>query len=527
MNLIEIRNKINNGYSLYDLNLRVTFYARVSTEDLKQINSLNNQACYFKDMIINNSNWIYVDGYIDEGISGTSVKHREEFMRMIDDAKDNKFDLIVTKEISRFSRNTLDSIKYTRELLNYGVIVLFLNDNINTALSDSELRLTIMASMAQDEIRRLSERVKFGMKRSIEKGIILGNNLIYGYDKCQNKLIINQEEALIVNRIFNDYVKDSSVVRIANSLNKLNVKTKLGGKWSATSVSRIIRNPKYKGYYCGNKSEVVDYMSKKIFYHDYKDWIIYKDFKIPVIISEELWDKANLIYQKKHKARNTHITLSQKVLDDSRYTFKLICCDHNEIFVRCAGSNRRSNPTWVCKKYKNEGVLTCESPIIREKKLDELMDNIINNRMKEYVRDVSNEMIKLYNEILIISNNKLKIDLENKLKELISHKDKLINLNLSKIISDDDLKNKLKKNELEISKINNELKNIKEDIDISSNINDIEKEIKNILNVKYNLNVFINLLLDKIIVTKLDNRYKMNLKIYFKDGNIKEVLFEN
>ena len=141
--------------------------------------------------------------------------------------------------------------------------------------------------------------------------------------------------------------------------------------------------------------------------------------------------------------------------------------------------------------------------------------------------DFGRRVCYIYNEILIISNNKLKIDLENKLKELISHKDKLINLNLSKIISDDDLKNKLKKNELEISKINNELKNIKEDIDIPSNINDIEKEIKNILNVKYNLNVFINLLLDKIIVTKLDNRYKMNLKIYFKDGNIKEVLFEN
>ena len=147
--------------------------------------------------------------------------------------------------------------------------------------------------------------------------------------------------------------------------------------------------------------------------------------------------------------------------------------------------------------------------------------------MKEYLKIITNEMIKLYNEVLIISNNKLKIELEKKLEELISHKDKLINLNLSKIISDDDLKNKLKKNELGISKINNELKNIKEDIDISSNINDIEKEIKNILNVKYNLNVFINLLLDKIIVTKLDNRYKMNLKIYFKDGNIKEVLFEN
>ena len=147
--------------------------------------------------------------------------------------------------------------------------------------------------------------------------------------------------------------------------------------------------------------------------------------------------------------------------------------------------------------------------------------------MKEYLKNLTNEMIKLYNKVLIISNNKLKIDLENKLKELISHKDKLINLNLSKIISDEDLKNKLKKNELEISKINNELKNIKEDIDISSNINNIKKEIKNILNIKYNLNVFINLLLDKIIVIKLDTRYKMNLKIYFKDGNIKEVLFEN
>ena len=136
-------------------------------------------------------------------------------------------------------------------------------------------------------------------------------------------------------------------------------------------------------------------------------------------------------------------------------------------------------------------------------------------------------MTKLYNEVLIISNNKLKIDLENKLKELISHKDKLINLNLSKIISDDDLKNKLTKNGLEISKINTQLKNIKEDIDISSNINVIEKEIKNIINVKYNLNTFVNLLIDKIIVIKLDTRYKMNLKIYFKDGNIKEVLFEN
>ena len=380
MNLIEIRNKINNGYSLYDLNLRVTFYARVSTEDLKQINSLNNQACYFKDMIINNSNWIYVDGYIDEGISGTSVKHREEFMRMIDDAKDNKFDLIVTKEISRFSRNTLDSIKYTRELLNYGVIVLFLNDNINTALSDSELRLTIMASMAQDEIRRLSERVKFGMKRSIEKGIILGNNLIYGYDKCQNKLIINQEEALIVNRIFNDYVKDSSVVRIANSLNKLNVKTKLGGKWSATSVSRIIRNPKYKGYYCGNKSEVVDYMSKKIFYHDYKDWIIYKDFKIPVIISEELWDKANNKINRRNKCQKNKFLFNKKIY----------CKNCGFIYY---GRMQKKRVTYMCNNYLKNGKIVCKSSIIYQDELFLIFKKIFNLNYRD---SLMNEIANLY-----------------------------------------------------------------------------------------------------------------------------------
>lgn len=380
MNLIEIRNKINSGYSLYDLNLRVTFYARVSTEDLRQINSLNNQASYFKDMIINNSNWIYVDGYVDEGISGTSVKHREEFMRMIDDAKDNKFDLIVTKEISRFSRNTLDSIKYTRWLLNYGVIVLFLNDNINTALSDSELRLTIMASMAQDEIRRLSERVKFGMKRSIEKGIILGNNLIYGYDKSQNKLIINQEEALIVNKIFNDYVKDSSVVKIADNLNKLNVKTKLGGKWSATSISRIIRNPKYKGYYCGNKSEVIDYMSKKIFYHDNKDWIIYEDFKIPVIVTKELWDKANNKINRRNKCEKNKFLFNKKIY----------CKNCGFLYY---GRMQKSRVTYMCNNYLKNGKSFCKSSIIYQDELFFIFKKIFNLNYRDSLMD---EISKLY-----------------------------------------------------------------------------------------------------------------------------------
>ena len=219
MYLYEIRNKLSMGMSLSNIRLRVTDYARVSTESENQKKSLNNQIEHFDDYIKQNKNWIYVPGYVDDGISGTSDIKRNNFMQMIEDAKKGKFDLIVTKEISRFSRNTLDSIKYTRLLLSYGVFVLFVNDNINTALPDSELRLTIMASMAQDEIRRLSQRVKFGMNRAIKRGEILGNNKLYGYvkDKNSGNLLIVNNEAIIVKKIYELYVlKKLSLAKIVN-----------------------------------------------------------------------------------------------------------------------------------------------------------------------------------------------------------------------------------------------------------------------------------------------------------------------
>ncbi len=166
MNALETRVKINAGASIYDLELRVVYYARVSTDKDAQLNSLDNQIFYFEDFIKAQKNWILADGYVDEGISGKSVEKRDSFLRMIRDAKAGKFDLILTKEISRFSRNTLDSIMYTRQLLDCGVGVYFQSDNINTLMPDSELRLTIMASIAQEEVRKLSERLRFGYKRS-------------------------------------------------------------------------------------------------------------------------------------------------------------------------------------------------------------------------------------------------------------------------------------------------------------------------------------------------------------------------
>ena len=305
MDLLSIRKKLNAGISLSSLALSVTFYARVSTEHKEQQNSLQNQKDFFIDLINNNKNWNYVPGYIDEGISGTSIKKRDSFLKMINDAKSQKFDLIVTKEISRFSRNTLDSIKYTRELLTYGVAVLFINDNINTLLPDSELRLSIMASMAQDEIRRLSERVKFGMNQAINNGIILGNDMLYGYKKNHNtgNLYIVHHEAMIVQKMYYLYgVRNHSINRIVNLLNKDGCKTRQNNKWCISTISRMLRNPKYKGYYCGKKSEIIDYMTKQVRHNPRKDWVLYKDeVKIPPIIDEKLWNRVNKRLMKNKK----------------------------------------------------------------------------------------------------------------------------------------------------------------------------------------------------------------------------------
>ena len=172
MDLFDVKRQLSDGKTIFDLPLRVTFYARVSTDKDEQAHSLRAQVQYFENYIRKTPCWTFVGGYIDEGISGTNAAKREAFQRMIRDAKENVFDFIITKEISRFSRNTLDSIQYTQELLQNGVGVYFQSDNINTLYADAEFRLTIMSSIAQAAVRKISERVRFGFRRSLENGVV-------------------------------------------------------------------------------------------------------------------------------------------------------------------------------------------------------------------------------------------------------------------------------------------------------------------------------------------------------------------
>ncbi len=500
MDLFLVRKKLNMGYSLKDIPLRVTIYARVSTDHIEQKKSLINQIDHFKEMIVNNKNWTLIEGYVDEGISGTSDKKRKNFLRMIDDAKQNKFDLIMTKEISRFSRNTLDSIKYTRELLSYGVAVFFLNDNINTVSSDSELRLTIMASLAQDEIRRLSERVRFGMNQAIKKETILGNNMILGYTKQDNGcLSIDNDEAMIVKKIFEWYVINKySLNKIANELNKLN----LGRKFRATSISRIISNPKYKGYYCGKRSEVVDYIEKKVKLINESDWIIYKKSeKIPVIIDEGLWNIANKRLKVRKKKKN--ISLQGNYL----FTGKLVCQNDNCYFQRRI--HCKNDITWLCANYLRNGKNSCHSPNIRESELKTIL-KIITSKID--INGISNMLFKIYSDNSNINNY------EDENKKIKRKCDKLINLYLDGGINKEEYLRK-RKDYLEKLEIINKKYDQKKII-VNNNLRDKIAMLFNRCDV---IDKIIDIIIKKIIVSNNDKIITLRIFLSVNERELEEL----
>ena len=343
MEVRKIRAEMRNGRSFYDMPLRVTFYARVSTDQDEQINSLENQVQYYTELIQSKPNWKFVPGYVDEGISGGSTKKRDNFNRMIRDAKAGMFDFIITKEISRFSRSTLDSIRYTQELLDYNVGVFFQNDNINTLDTDSEFRLVIMAGVAQDEIRKLSERLKFGFRQAIKNGHVLGNDKLYGYDKKDCVLTVNEEEAEIIRIIFDLYGNQRLGTRtISKRLMELGYASREGNAFNTLTIRHILENPKYKGWYCGNKSQSVDYRTKRNVLLDESEWVTYPDPSIPAIVSEELWNRANALYKRRREEMKSH---SSGLSFHNRYPYstKIYCEEHGTTFHRQVIQTKRGS----------------------------------------------------------------------------------------------------------------------------------------------------------------------------------------
>ena len=521
MDLYKIREELKSK-SIYDLPLRVTYYARVSTDKYEQLNSLDNQVGHFEDLIKGNKNWIFVDGYIDEGISGSSTEKRDSFNRMIKDAKNKKFDLILTKEVSRFARDTLDSIKNTRELLADGIGVFFLSDNINTLLPDSELRLTIMASLAQDEIRKLSERVKFGYQRSIKNGRVLGNNDIWGYEKKDGKLVINEEEAKMVKRIFELYVSGKyGFHSIARILYKEGYKNRNGNELAYTTISYIIRNPKYKGYYCGNKSTVVDYKLKTIVKKDEEDWVMYKDNEtVPPIVSEEIWELAQKIYNK----RKDKVSGVDKKVYQNRYPFsaKIRCAEHNRSFHRkvYAYKTKDDEVVWLCPHNNRTKDDKCKTPVLYEKELfkilrEQLIDFISNKKSIVY------NLTKLYRENISLRDFDKEIaKKESDIAKVNKEKDKLLSHNVNDIISDKEFKQRNDICNVKISELEKEIEEIKNEQIKANNMEEEIMKLEALLEdeIKCPSDEVLFDLLDEIVVYSSDDKKSVKLKIYLKIG---------
>ena len=524
MNVLRIRNEMRNGKTIFDLPLRVTFYARVSTDKDEQLNSLENQVQYYTELIQSKPNWTFVPGYIDEGISGTSTKKRDSFLRMIADANAGRFDFIITKEISRFSRSTLDSIKYTQELLEHDVGVLFQNDNINTLDSDSEFRLVVMAGVAQDEVRKLSERLKFGFRQAIKNGHVLGNDKLWGYDKKDCVLTINETEAQVVRRIFDLYANQQmGIRRISQTLLDEGFTSRKGNAFNVLTIRHILCNPKYKGWYCANKSQTVDYRSKRKVFLDESEWVMYPDPSIPAIISEELWDRANALYRRRSEQMMSHQSAAEF---HNRYPYsgKIICEEHGTSFHRQLQKTKTGEKeVWQCRVYRDKGRKACSAPQLRTTEMDRIMADIFDHLVKnrQAVIDAIVTVLQAVPDEHDYTQDIRRI--EEDLSSLQAKKDRLLEMSIEGIITTTEFKQRNDGFNQQARVLEERLEALRTEMDkgrrTAAQLEEIRSVLQQELSFQNGINsALVTTILDKIVVKKGSTKEVVHLDIYLKFG---------
>lgn len=414
--------RMNQERKIVDVRKRVAAYCRVSTDHEDQANSFENQQRYFRQYIERNPDWELYEIFADEGISGTNTKKRSEFKRMIACAKEGDFDLIITKEISRFARNTLDSIYYTRDLKKHGVGVIFMNDNINTLDGDAELRLAIMSSIAQEESRKTSERVKWGQKRQMEQGVVFGRSML-GYDVKDGKMTINEEGAKIVRLIFHKFANENKGTHvIARELREAGITPMRVKEWSNTVILRVIRNEKYCGDLVQKKTFTPDFLShEKKYNRGEEEFVIIKDHHEP-IVSRELFEKANRILDEKS------LTQEGKAKHSNRYPFsgkiKCGCCGSSYVARYKNRKNGTRYKAWRCYKSATQGSphtdkagnpLGCSNPSIRNEDAVHIM-YLVTRSLQLEEKKITANLLSVIQSVLSVNTNYSHIE---KLKEQI------------------------------------------------------------------------------------------------------------
>ena len=548
-------------YENKEVKRKIVFYGRVSTEHEAQLSALENQMQWYDDQLNKHENWILVEKYIDRGITGTLAKKRPAFMKMIEDAQKGEFDLIVTREVCRFARNTVDTLEYTRQLKKIGVEVFFVEDNIWTYASDGELRLTIMAALAQEESRKDSERVNAGLKMSREKGVLFGNGNILGYDlqrnidadgkwdSSENTYVINPEQAETVRIIYDLYCNGYGFGKICKELCRLQRKDANGNvSWSASKIGRILHNKTYAGYKGYLKSKTDDYLEHSRVKNLDKDSYMYIKGDWKPIISEEQWNHVQELCGE--KTLSVHLDGSDR-LQGKRKT--------EDIWLRklrcsCGSSYRRNK--WRINKKTEEVVFGyqcynqvnngsrqfrekngldtegyCSIPMVGDWKLHFMAKSILQTLWTER-QDSVEEALQLIkanyvdeNKNNIADKNHI-LSLETQIKKSERRIQSLIEMRMDGEITKNEYSQMRAAEEETIQKCQQELA---KEVDDKTYANSLDEQLQN---MKCTLETLIDFsgkcvdesILDRIVeqVIPLDNgKYKWVLNLYSQENNRK------
>lgn len=507
---------LNQERKIQNMKKKVAAYCRVSTDNDDQVNSFESQQRYFRQYIERNPDWELYAIFADEGISGTNTKKRKEFNRMIACAKNGDFDLIITKEISRFARNTLDSIFYTRDLKKHGVGVIFLNDNINTLDGDAELRLAIMSSIAQEESRKTSERVKWGQKRQMEQGVVFGRSML-GYDVKDGKMYINEDGAKIVRLIFRKFVDEGKGTHvIARELREEGISPMRVKEWSNTVILRVIRNEKYCGDLVQKKTYTPDFLShEKKYNRGQEEFVILKDHHEP-IISRELFDKANRILDAK--------SLSQegKAKHSNRYPFsgKIKCgrCGASYVARYKTRKDGSQYKAWRCFEGAKHGSphidkagnqVGCSGTSIRNEEAIHIM-YLVCKQLTIDRQKIADNMIKTIQKVISLDMTGADTNtLEEKKEAAQKKRTDLIDLYTSGDIDRDEFTSLRAKYDAEINGLKSMMESMEKQQVVIAKQKELMEDIKNAVDeliggIEYE-DEFYTQLLDKMVINDREN----------------------
>ena len=487
--------------------MNIAAYCRVSTDKEDQLNSLETQKEFFLEYTKRTGDNL-IKLYADEGISGTKIKNRKEFQRMLADAEKGLFDMVVVKDISRFARNTVDLLQSVRRLKSLGIETQFLTANM-TSMGNSEFVLTIFGALAQEESANTSKRIKFGKKMNAEKGRV--PNIVFGYDKTIGdyfNLSINENEAKAIRQIFQWYTEEGyGGSKIANMLNERGIKTKRGNNWSQNSVCRILTNEIYTGKIINGKEEIADFLTGQRKEKDESEWLVTIRPELR-IIEDEVFDKAQDILKGRHDSfKITHERQSNKYL----FSTLIKCKECGWSFRRTVRQYKNTYVRWVCSGHNGKGADSCPNAVTVDEEeliqaLQEYFQEILSKKKK-----VINYVIKEFQRVYKAKDENIEYEkqLNTELNRLRKSREKYMDMYTDDLISREELNEKIGGMRKEIERLENELKMVSYHLtkgeQLEAILNSTFKQLEDITDVHEMTNAQLKRLINKIEVDKEGN----------------------